>query len=182
MIIFGLCSCASRSTCVVVDRAGGRVEPVLHGVEDLAGEIDLGAVREVTAVVEAHAEQRVARLHQREERGGVGLRTGVRLDVGEVGAEELLRTIDRELLGDIDVFAPAVVALARIAFGVLVGEHGALRLEHARSCVVLGSDQLDVIFLADAFVLDRSREFRIEFGDGHAGGKHVLSTVGDPEL
>ena len=115
-------------------------------------------------------------------RGGVRLRAGVRLDVGVLGAEELLRAVDRQLLGDVDVFAAAVVALAGIAFGVLVGEHGALRLEHARAGVVLGSDQLDVIFLADALVIDRSREFGIEPGDSHAGGKHVLSTVGDTQL
>ena len=40
----------------VVDLAGRRVETVLHRVEELAGEIDLGAVRQVTAVIEAHAE------------------------------------------------------------------------------------------------------------------------------
>ena len=33
------------------------------------------------------------------------------------------------------------------------GEHGALGLEHAWRGVVLGSDQLDVIFLADALVI-----------------------------
>jgi hypothetical protein len=42
-------------------------------------------------------------------------------------AEQLLAAVDRQLLGDVDVFAAAVVALARIAFGVLVGELAALR-------------------------------------------------------
>ena len=39
----------------------------------------------------------------------------------------------RELLDDVDVLAAAVVALARVALGVLVGEHGARGLEHRRS-------------------------------------------------
>ena len=167
---------------VVVDLAGGRIEPVLHGLEDLAGEIDLGAVREVTAVVEAHAEQRVAGLHEREVGRGVGLRARMRLHVGVVGAEQLLRAVDGELLGHVHVLAAAVVALARIALGVLVGEHRPLRLEHARTGVVLGGDQLDVVFLADALVLERRREFGIEPGDLHAGGEHGHSKVGDPQL
>jgi hypothetical protein len=39
-----------------------------------------------------------------------------------------------------------------------------------------------VIFLTDALVRYARREFRIEPGDCHAGGKHVLSTVGDGQL
>ena len=122
--------------------------PYCTALEQLAGEIDLGAVREMAAVIEAHAEDRVARLDQREVRRGVGLRARVRLHVGVVGAEQFLGAIDGELLGDVDELAAAVVALARIAFGVLVGEHRALRFEHARAGVVLRGDQLDVIFLA----------------------------------
>jgi hypothetical protein len=38
----------------------------------------------------AHAHDGVARLQQREEHGLVGLRAGMRLHVGEVGAEQLL--------------------------------------------------------------------------------------------
>jgi hypothetical protein len=44
----------------------------------------------------------------------------MRLHVGEVGAEQRLRAVDRELFGDVDVLAAAVVALARVALGVLV--------------------------------------------------------------
>ena len=64
-------------------------------------------------MIETHAENGVARLHQCEIGRRVRLRAGMRLHVGIVGAEELLRPIDGELLGDIDVLAAAVVALAR---------------------------------------------------------------------
>ena len=57
---------------------------------------------------------------------GVRLRAGVRLDVRVLGAEQRLGTVDRELLGDVDVLAAAVVAGARVALGVLVREHAAL--------------------------------------------------------
>ena len=66
----------------------------------------------------------------------VRLAAGVRLHVGEAAAEQLAGALDRELLGDVDELAAAIVALARIALGVFVGHHRALRLEHgaARRC------------------------------------------------
>jgi hypothetical protein len=148
-IIFGLCSCASarpaRSRSPVVG-----VEAVLHRVVELAGEVDRRAVRQVPAVRQAHAEDGVARLQHRHVHGGVGLRARMRLHVGEIGAEQRLRRSIASCLGDVDVLAAAVVALARVALGVLVRQHGTLRLHHARARVVLRRDQLDVIFLACA--------------------------------
>ena len=111
-------------------------------------------------------ENRVARIDQREIGGGICLRAGVRLHVRVRGAEEFLRAIDRELLGDVDILASAVVALARIAFGVLVGQHRALRFQHARTCIVLGSDELDMFFLTATLGVERSLEFGVETGDG----------------
>ena len=67
-------------------------------------------------------EDRVAGLQRGEEHGLVGLRAGVRLHVGGLGVEQLLGALDRDLLDDVDELAAAVVALARIALGVLVGE------------------------------------------------------------
>jgi hypothetical protein len=81
---------------VVVDLAGVRVDAVLHRVVDLAGEVGLGAVGQVAAVGQAHAEHRVAGLAQRHEHRGVGLGAGVRLHVGVVGAEQLLGALDGE--------------------------------------------------------------------------------------
>jgi hypothetical protein len=145
---------------VVVDQAV-IVDAVLHGVEHLAAEVDLGAVGQVPAVRERHAEDAVAGIQQREVHRLVGLRAGMRLHVGVVGIEELLDAIQGEPLGDVDVFAAAVVALARIAFGVLVGEHAALRLQHARAAVIFRRDQLDVFLLAAVFGRDRRGQFGV---------------------
>ena len=49
------------------------------------------------------------RLEEGAEHRRVGLRAGVRLYVRVLGAEQLLRAIDRELLGDVDVAASPVV-------------------------------------------------------------------------
>jgi hypothetical protein len=45
-------------------------------------------------------------------------------------AEQLAGTLDGEVLGNVHVLAAAVIAPARIALGVLVGHHRALRLHH----------------------------------------------------
>jgi hypothetical protein len=118
---FGQCLSRER---VVVDLAVVRTNAVLHGPEEFSGEVHLGAVREMAAVIEAHAEDGVARVDQREIGRGIRLRTGMRLHVGVVGAE-LLGAVDGELLRDIDELTAAVIALARITFGVLVGEYRA---------------------------------------------------------
>src|SRR5580700_10193338 len=127
----------------------------------------------MTAVIQAHSKDYVPRLDESEIRGGIGLRARMRLDIGVRGAEELLRPVDRQLLDDIDEFAAAVVALARIAFGVLVGEHRALRSEHARTCVVLRCDKLDVLFLAAYLSGERRGELGIESCDFHRFLEHA---------
>ena len=103
---------------------------------------------EVATVREREAEDRVARLQQRVVDGRVGLRAGVRLHVGVLGAEQLLGAVDRELLAHVDVLAAAVVAPARVALGVLVREHRALRLEHGARNEVLRRDHLERVLLA----------------------------------
>jgi hypothetical protein len=86
--------------------------------------------------------------------------------------KELPGTIDRELLGDVDEFAAAVVALAGVAFGVLVGQNRALRLEHTRTRVVLRGDQLDMFLLTLELSGERASELGVEGGDGAVGVVH----------
>ena len=101
--------------------------------------------------------------------GVVGLRARVRLDVGVLGAEQLLGAVDRELLGDVDELAAAVVALARVALGVLVGEHRALAVEHRLRHEVLRRDHLERRLLAVELVLEHLGDLGIDLGDGLGG-------------
>jgi len=163
---------------VVVDQALV-VHAVLHGVEQLARGVHLGTVGEVAAVGQAHAEDGVTRLQQGEVHGLVGLRTAVRLHVGVVRAEQLLQAVDRQLLGDVHVFAATVVALARVAFGVLVGQLAALGFHHRRAGVVLAGDQLDVVFLALGLSGDGLGQFGIVGFDADVTREHrVLQQAG----
>jgi hypothetical protein len=129
-------------------------------------------VGQVAAFGQAHAHDRVARLGEGHQHGLVGLRTGVRLDVGGFGAEQLLQAVDGQLLGDVDVLAATVVALARIAFGVLVGQLRALRFHDRLADVVFGGDQFDVLFLTRFSASMAFQSSGINFCQGVFRGKH----------
>ena len=149
---------------VVVDQPGSGVQAVLHGVVQLAGGGHLGAVGEMAAVGQAHAEDGVAGVEQRQVHRGVGRGTGMRLDVGVVGAEQLPGAVDGQLLDLVDVFAAAVVALARIALGIFVGQ-AALRLHDPLAGVVLRGDQFEMVFLAGLFGVHRGEQFVVVAAD-----------------
>src|SRR5450756_1505426 len=101
-------------------------------------------MREVTAVRQREAEDLVARVDEGVQDGGVGGRARVRLDVRVVGAEEALGAGDRKRLGDVHLLAAAVVTLARVALGVLVGEHGTLGLQDRA-----GHEVLSLIYISE---------------------------------
>ena len=54
-------------------------------------------------------------------------------------------------LGDVDELAAAVVALARQAFGIFVGQNRALRFQNGARNDVLRGDQLDLVALPAEF-------------------------------
>ena len=91
---------------VVVDVLGVLVDPVVDGVEPLAGEGHLRAVGQVPAVRQAHREDRLAGLHEGAVDGLVRTGAGVRLHVGVVGLEERLAPLDGDLLGLVDLGQP----------------------------------------------------------------------------
>ncbi len=80
------------------------------------------------------------------------------------------------VLGDVDVLAAAIVALARIALGVLVGHDRALRLEHGAGDDVFRGDQLDFVLLAAELELDGLGDLGI--GLGERGGEEFREQRG----
>ena len=145
-------------------RWSSRPHAVAHDLEPLARHVDRRAVGEMAAGGEIEPHEGVAGLHQRHEHGLVGLAAGVRLHIGEAAVEQAAGALDRELLGDVDELAAAVIAPARIAFGVLVGHHRALRLEHGARHDVLRGDQLDLVALAAELERDGARDLGIGLG------------------
>src|SRR5437763_1256305 len=96
----------------------------------------------------------------------------MRLDVGEAAAEQLLGPLDREALYRVRRPAALVVAPARIAFRIFVGENRALRLEHRLADDILRGDQLDLGLLAPELRPNRLLDRRI--GLAKAAGEEAV--------
>ena len=120
-------------------------------------------MRQVAAVRQIHAQHRVARLQRGHVNGNVGLRAGMRLHVGVLGAEQRLGAVDGQLLGEVHEFAAAVVALAGIALGVFIGEHRAHGLQHRFGNEIFRRDQFEAGALAASLVAQHVGDFRIDF-------------------
>ena len=148
-----------------VDAEGLGVHAVRLGVVETAGEVDLHAVGQVAAVVEGQTEHGVAGLDERLVDGGVGLGTGVRLDVGVFGAEQGLGAFAGDGFDLVHVFAAAIVAATGVAFGVFVGQHGALALQYRSRHEVLRGDHLKATALAAQFGVQQFGDLRIGFAD-----------------
>ncbi len=146
---------------VVVDGLGVLADLVADDAVELAGEVELVAVGEVSAVGEVEAEDGVAGIDDGHVGGGVGLRAGGWLHVGVFGVEELLGAVAGEVLDDIGELAAAVVALAGVAFGVLVGEDGSGGLEYGAGDEVLGGDHLEALVLAEDLVFNLGGDFGV---------------------
>src|SRR5688572_13804574 len=147
------------------------IELIRQNPVQLAGQIHWRAMREVAAVRQRHAEDGVARLERRGVHRLVRLRARMRLYIRPRCAEQLFRALDGDGLGDVHVLAAAVITLARIALGVLVGELAALCDEQRAADVILRCDQLDVVFLALVFLADGGPNFGIGLGE-KVGGEH----------
>src|SRR5580704_19649011 len=103
---------------IEIDAAVFRANAIGDRIEPFARQIWPRAVRQVAARRERHSEDCVTRLEQRDKHGLIGLRAGMRLDIGKAASEKALGALDRECLGDIDEFASAIISAAGIAFGV----------------------------------------------------------------
>ena len=88
----------------------------------------------------------------------------MRLDVGEAAAEQLLGALDRQRLDRVRRPAALIVAAARIALGIFVGQHRALRLEHRAADDIFRRDQLDLGLLALQLGLDRRGDRGVGIG------------------
>jgi hypothetical protein len=90
---------------VEVDQGVVPAHAVLYRLEPLARQVGPRAVGQMAARGQRQTHDGIARLAQRQEHTLIGLGPGVRLHVGEFTVEQLLGTIQRQLLDHVDVFA-----------------------------------------------------------------------------
>ena len=128
---------------VVVNGFGGGVNAVRHKAVQAPREVHRRAVRQMAAMVKAHAQHRVTGFEKRCVRSHVGVCAAVRLYVGKTAVEQGARTLAREVLDHVDLLASAVVPAAGITLGVLIGEDAAHGLHNRRRDEVLGRNKLD---------------------------------------
>ena len=160
LVLFG-----QAGQLVVIDALVVAAHAVGNHLIGLARKVERMAVRQVAAVRQVHAQDRVAGLKHRGIGGLIGLRSGMRLHVGVLGAEELLGAVASQVLDDVDELAAAVIALAGIAFGVLVGEDAAGGFQHGFGGEVLAGDQFQPAVLALDFVLDGFVNLGVDDGE-----------------
>src|SRR6202020_2384814 len=98
----------------------------------------------------------VAGLGERQVDREVRRRARVGLHVGVVGAEQRLGPVPGDRLQRVDELLALVIAAARVALGVLVGQHGARRLEYGERHVVLRRDQPGLVVLPAGLVFDKA--------------------------
>jgi hypothetical protein len=155
---------------VHVDALVAGLHLVADEVVQQAAGVDRRTMGEVAAVVEAEAEHGVAVVQQRLVHAHVGVGAAVRLHVGVVGAEDALHPLDGQRLDVVDDGVAAVVALARVALGVLVGERAAHRTHDGRRGEVLAGDELQAGGLPFDFAIDEIEHDGV--GVGVAGEGH----------
>ena len=146
---------------LVVNHAGLFLHLVANHLVVDAAEVHRAAVREVATVVEVHAHEGVAAVEAGQEHSHVGLCAAVGLHVGPAGAVELLGALDGDGLALVDHLATAIVALAGVAFGVLVGHDGAHGFHHLVADEVLGGNQFDAFGLTLTLFLYEVENLRI---------------------
>ena len=164
-----------RAHDVVVDEPIRLAHAVGRHPEPLAADVDRGSVREMAPVAELHSQKTVSGLEEGEKGGQVGLRSGMRLNVGVVRLEECAGALAGQALRHVDVLAAAVVATSREPFRVLVGEGGARCLQDRPGSEVLAGDHLQLIALPGLFGLDGLMYLRVE--TTQVVGRHWLARV-----
>jgi len=142
---FGAVLAGQVTNLVVVEQLSLQVHAVADHVVDAPAAVDRAAVRQVTAVQQVHAHQRVARLDQRAVDGAVGRRPAERLHVdpqivraNRLGSEQFGGAAAGQALDDVGELGALVIARVGVApvFGQAHVHRQNLVLAEGSPCVV----------------------------------------------
>ena len=113
------------------------------------------------SVGKVKAEDRISGVEDGQKNGGVGLGAGVWLHVGVRCSEERFEPVNSELLHLVHYFAAPVVALARVAFCIFVGQAATHSVEDGLAREIFGGDELNTSALAIQFFLDETEKYLV---------------------
>ena len=128
----------------------------------------------MAALREVHTHHGVTHIQQCKVHGQVGLCAGMRLHVCIFGAEQLAGAVNGQLLNLVYISATAVIAMARIALCVLVGEHRAHCGHYGRADNVFTCNQLNVAALAGQLPVHCGSQLFILSGNAANVVHHIL--------
>ena len=176
---FGFVLFGQTRQFVIIDHFRILAYSVWHDAIVLSGEIQRVTVGEMAAMRQVHSQHRIAGLQDGKIDRHIGLASRMRLNIHVLGAEEFLCARDREVLDHIDELTTAVVAAARIPFGVLICKHGTRCFKNTPVREIFRSDQFQTSGLPPFFIFDSGVDFRIEFFQGSINTIHAdLALVG----
>ncbi len=151
---------------IVIDQLVLLTHLIANRLEPFTRLIGGRAVGEMATASEIHTQERIARLHQREEYRLIGLGARMGLHVGISRAEQLAGAFNGDLLSNIDKLAAAVITATGVAFGILIRQHRTLGFQDGTGNDVFRRDQFDLIALAVQLLLNRLVDRRIGIGQG----------------
>ena len=161
----GLAFLGNAHQIVVIDPLRLLRNAVGYDVEVLAGEVYRAAVCEMPAMGQVHAQNGVTGLQHGKIHGDIGLRAGVGLHIGVLRAKDLAGAGAGQLLHHVHILAAAVIAVAGVTLGVLVGKVRARGGQYGGAHEVLAGDELQMVPLAAQLLPHGGGEFGVGSGD-----------------
>ena len=119
----------------------------------------------MAAVRKIHTHDGVAGVKEGKIDGKVCLCARMRLYVCMLGAEKLLKTVAGDILNDINAFTAAVIALARISFGILIRKMTAHSCHDGFGYKVFRCNKLDMRALTLELFFHRFRDITVRLTD-----------------
>ncbi|MPM95523.1 hypothetical protein SDC9_142678 [bioreactor metagenome] len=99
---------------------------------------------QMTPLVQTHPQYQISGLQHGKVHCCIGLCAGMGLHICMLRAKELASAISGDILHGINTFTAAIIALARITLGILIGEMAAHGGHDRFGYEIFGGDQLNV--------------------------------------
>ncbi len=138
-----------------------RTDTVVHEIVENPRQVQLHPMRQVATMGQIESQYFVTGLQAGNVNRLIGLRTRMRLNIGEFGAEQLRGAIPRDIFNHVNEFAPSVIASSWISFRVFIGQYAADRFHDGGAGIVFAGDHLQAKMLPARFFLNDGKYFWI---------------------